>query len=240
MVGDVNTCAISIRNFVKDFSLSGARSKSIIVIPDIRAPKNGIPPEVVEIIKAIIGNDPIDVNGKGRDIVTEPLPGKIFAASNDMIDFIDPSGAFFERLITLKFTRSFLPPDHPDYVAGQDQDPDLKDKLTAELPGILNWAIQGLYRVKKNKRFIQSATSLALKNELAQEGTPIKKFISDCLVLSGSVLVDTVYERYQSWCTEHDYECDTKRDFGKLLKAACPTIKNEKSVKLDNNGIRAQ
>ena len=66
MVGEGNTCSISARNFCKDFALWGARGKAIITVPDISAPKHGLPPELVEILKAITGNDALDVNGKRR------------------------------------------------------------------------------------------------------------------------------------------------------------------------------
>ena len=97
--------------------------------------KNGLPPEIVEILKAITGNDPLDINGKGRDIVSEPIHGKVIAATNNLLQFADDSGAFFDRLVPLKFTRSFLPPDHPDYIEGQEQDPGLEaPALTRNCP----------------------------------------------------------------------------------------------------------
>jgi putative DNA primase/helicase len=230
VVGKENTCSISVRNFVKDFALWGARGKSIIVIPDIHAPKHGLPPEIVEILKAVTGADAIDINGKGRDIVTEPLPGKVFAATNDLLTFTDDSGAFFDRLVGLKFTRSFYRPDHPDYVEGQEQDPDLELKLEGELTGILNWALQGLKRVQARKRFTQPASSIALRNALSEEGAPIKRYVSDRLihVPSSGLLVDEVFDSWSAWCTAHEVDEGTRRGFGKLLLAACPWIKRQK------------
>ena len=189
-----------------------------------------MPTELVEILKAITGNDALDVNGKGRDIVSEPLPGKVFASSNDLIVFNDPSGVLFDRFVCLKFTRSFLPPDHPEFVEGQEQDPELEDKLEKELPGILNWAIAGLHRLRKQKRFTQPASSIGLRNELAEDGSPIKRFVGDCLirVASGRALVDATYETWVLWCGDNDLDAGTKRPFGKLLKAACPWITREK------------
>ena len=240
LVGRENTCSISVRNFVKDFALWGARGKSIIIIPDIRAPKNGLPPEIVEILKAITGNDQVDVNGKGRDIVSEPLTGKIIASTNDLLTFEDDSGALFDRLIALKFTRSFLPVDHPDYVEGQDQDPQLENKLQTELPGILNWAIQGLQRVKQRQRFTLPASSNALKEELAAEGSPVKRFVSDCLVRepAGRVPVDDTFQLWEAWCDTAEVDAGSKKAFGKILRSACPWIKNEKADVSDDNGKR--
>jgi len=240
MVGRENTCAISIRNFVKDFSLWNARGKSIIVIPDIRAPKKGLPPEVVEILKAITGGDDVDVNGKGRDIVSEPLHGKIIASTNDLLTFDDDSGAFFDRLVALKFTRSFLPADHPDYVDGQDQDPGLEDKLANELPGILNWAVAGLHRLQKRWRFTLPASSNALKNELAAEGSPIKRFAADHLVRDpgGRVGVTDLFVLWQDWCEAESLDCGTHRSFGMLLRSACPWVECMRASAVDANNER--
>jgi putative DNA primase/helicase len=233
LVGKENTCAISIRNLAKDFALFGAKDAMIITIPDISTPKRGLPPEIVEICKTISGGDGVDINGKGRDIVTRPLSGKIIASTNDLLEFNDPSGALFERLVGLKFTRRFLPKDHPEFIEGQEQDPELERKLDAELPGILNWALDGLARLRNKKRFSQPAASLALKTELSEEGSPVKKFIADCLIVgNGKVATNTVYERWVTWCSANQYTPDnhpagSPRAFGKLLSSALPQLQRK-------------
>jgi putative DNA primase/helicase len=229
-IGQENTCAISIRNFASAFGLFGARGKRLIMIPDVRATASGLSAETIETLKAITGGDSLDINGKNRDITSEPIPAKIMAATNDLLEFNDDSGAFFDRMVALKFTKSFYPKNHDDYVEGQDQDPELETKLDAELAGIFVWAIDGRARLHQHKRFTQPAASLELKNTLREDGSPIKKFVSDCLVSvpDSTASVDEVFERWEAWCSKNSYEKGTKRTFGRLLNSALPALKRKR------------
>jgi putative DNA primase/helicase len=243
LVGAANYCSIHIRSFTKSFALWAARNKLVIFIPDIHAPKHGLPSDAMEVLKGISGLENMEIEGKHRDAVTETLQGIIFASSNDLIEFNDPSGALLNRLLVLKHTKSFLPPDNDDYVPGQEQDTTLKDKLLTELPGILNWALIGLKRITENKQFAQPAASKYLKNELREEGSPIKQFVKDCLVhkVDGVALVDDVFTQWETWCQSHDYGSDvvgTKQMFGKLVRVACPAVKRDKAMKKDKTGQR--
>ena len=240
MVGRENTTSISIRNITKQFHLWGARGKSIIMIPDVRAPQKGLPSEIVEMLNIISGNDTLDINGKNRDIVSETLSGKLIATTNDLLVFDDPSGALFNRLIVLKFTRSFLPPDHPEHVEGQDQDPELEAKLALELPGILNWSIQGLQQLRKRWQFTRPASSVALKEELASESSPIKQFVANHLIRDphGRVTVNELYTLWVQWCVAEDIDPISPRSMGMLLRSACPWAKCERSSTLDATGVR--
>ena len=66
-------------------------------------------------------------------------------------------GAIASRFVPLKMTESFL---------GRE-DVDLKDKLRAELAQILNWGLQGLRRLNKRGKFIQSAPFFAFAFDLS-------------------------------------------------------------------------
>ena len=71
------------------------------------------------------------------------LPTRIVILANEMPSFRDPSGALERRLIVLRTRRSFL----------GEEDVSLTDALLRELPGILNWAIEGRQRLYSRGRF---------------------------------------------------------------------------------------
>src|SRR3954447_16808437 len=82
----------------------------------------------------------------------------------------DPSGALPSRFVILKTAASFL---------GRE-DHGLTDKLLAELPGILNWSVQGYRRLRERGRFIEPASAQEALEQLELLGSPIKAFLSEC------------------------------------------------------------
>jgi len=60
--------------------------------------------------------------------------GKILLATNSLPQINNTDHGIWRRIQAIPFNRKF---------AAEEQDKDLGDKLTAELPGILNWAIKG-------------------------------------------------------------------------------------------------
>ena len=60
--------------------------------------------------------------------------GMIFLATNSLPQINNTDNGIWRRIHAIPFTRTFT---------AEQQDKDLGIKLTAELPGILNWAIKG-------------------------------------------------------------------------------------------------
>ena len=77
--------------------------------------------------------------------------------ANEMPSFHDPSGALDRRLITLQTTKSYF----------GNEDATLTNKLLEELPGILNWAIEGRNRLQSRGRF-ECSEALSVPNDVAQ------------------------------------------------------------------------
>ncbi|OEV19699.1 hypothetical protein AN219_27705, partial [Streptomyces nanshensis] len=69
--------------------------------------------------------------------------------SNELPNFGDSSGVIARRFVVLTMTASWL---------GRE-DTTLTGKLAAEMPGILNWALDGLARLERNGRITEPASS---------------------------------------------------------------------------------
>ena len=101
-------------------------------------------PALEELLKSISGEDAVDIHRKGLPPLTGvKLPTRIVIVSNDPPKFCDPSGAMDRRMMSLRTHRSFL----------GTEDITLTNKLLGELPGILNWAIQGWERLRSRGCF---------------------------------------------------------------------------------------
>lgn len=111
------------------------------------------------------------------------LPTRFLIISNELPAFGDASGAIASRFILTTLTESFL--GHEDI--------GLEDKLIAELPGILNWALGGLERISRQRFTVpkSSAKAVAALQDLV---SPMSKFVRECCDQGGpdkTVVIDT-------------------------------------------------
>lgn len=109
--------------------------------------------------------------------------------SNELPDLSDASGALANRFIVLTMHESFL---------GRE-DLGLLDRLLVELPGILNWAIEGWRRLRDRGRFVMPASSADMVQQLADLGAPVGAFVRDRCVVDAGCTIET-YILYLSWC----------------------------------------
>ena len=125
--------------------------------------------------KAMISTgEPIQINPKfepARSIV--PVAKHVFA-TNQLPRVSDQSEATFNRLLIIPYDR---------ILARETQDRTLLDALAAELPGILNWSIEGARRlIAAGGQFTQPAAAGALKGDLREATNPVRAFLAEKLV----------------------------------------------------------
>jgi len=116
---------------------------------------------------------------------------------------------------------AFLPED--------EQDKSLRwpnSKLRVELPGILNWALEGLKRLRERGYFLVPDEMQSAIDEYQRENSSVRLFADAQCVLevNGEVPVGELYELYKSFCQESNLRPLSKINFGKELKDAFPTI----------------
>lgn len=101
-----------------------------------------------DILKRLASGEPIPARPiRGEPITIKPV-AKLFWALNDKPSVKDTSDGFWRRLRLIPFYRQF---------AEHERDTGLAAKLREELPGVLNWALEGLKRLRSNGRFTDAA-----------------------------------------------------------------------------------
>lgn len=163
-------------------------------------------------IKSIVTGDPM----KTRPIYGSPIDfvstAKIWWAMNDKPVIKDTTNAIWRRMKLIPFYRTFE--------EGKDADPDLLEKLRAELPGILNWAIKGLTRLTVNKKFTGSETSNTAKQQYREQSNPVAQWINTMTVRTDfpATLQAALYANFKSWCIDNGERVVTSTQFGLDLK----------------------
>jgi putative DNA primase/helicase len=102
------------------------------------------------------------------------------------------------------------------------EDRGLGNRLIGELPGILNWALDGYRRLRERGYFLQPESAREAINELEALGSPVAAFVKErCTVAPGlQCTPQRVYAEWKLWCgASGRKEPGTKHSFGRDLRA---------------------
>jgi putative DNA primase/helicase len=197
LLGPGSTASIaSLAELTKTFGLEPMIGAKLAVMPDVRWATKDASEAVPELL-SITGCDSRDVNRKNKKVWRGRLGVRFVAGSNDTPSLADASGALAGRMLTITMGKSFL---------GRE-DPGLRDMIRAEMPGVLQWALEGLKALTAAGRFTEPESSQKAREEVRQAGNPTYLFIEDsCLVGPyGMVKLDRLYLAYTIWCQKCGY-----------------------------------
>jgi putative DNA primase/helicase len=214
LIGRENLAGPTLSSLGGEFGLAPLLGKSLAVVSDARL--NGRSEVVVERLLSISGEDALTVNRKYRDQWTGTLPARLMICSNELPQLGDASMAVAGRFVPLILSRSWL---------GQE-DRELEPALHAELPGILNWALDGLERLTRNGRFTRSPHADEALDALQDLASPVTAFVRDRCLVGGEheVEVDRLYNTWRAWAVDNGHERSSKQVFGRDLRAAIPGL----------------
>jgi putative DNA primase/helicase len=218
LLGQDNVCAPTLASLGTNFGLSPLIGKLAAIIADARLGGRADQHAVAERLLSISGEDAITIDRKYLPPWTGRLPVRFLILTNELPRIADASGALASRFIVISLTQSFY----------GKEDPGLTDKLLGELPAILNWALDGLARLRKRGHFLQPSASMDTIQDLEDLGSPIKAFIRDrCEVKAGAeVSLPQLFEAWGKWCEEQGRDHDgTVQTFARDLRAAEPGLR---------------
>ncbi len=217
LAGESTVVNPTLGTLARPFGLAPLIGKPIAVFPDARLSSRPDNAAIVECLLSISGEDDQTIDRKHLPAWTGKLPTRFVLISNELPRLRDVSGALAGRLIILRFTQSFY---------GRE-DLGLLDRLHAELPGILRWAIAGWERLNRRGRFTQPRSARELVATMDELASPIAAFLRERCVQEpdASCAVASLYEAWRSWCHEHGRDAvGDEHSFGRDLHAAIPGL----------------
>jgi putative DNA primase/helicase len=216
LIGAGNVTAPTLASFGQNFGLQDMIGKSVAIIGDVRL-GGGEQNAVVERLLSISGEDNITLDRKYKDPWTGQLPTRIMFVSNELPRFGDASGAVATRCLVLETRESWL----------GKEDPDLTAKLLNELPGILNWALDGLTALNKRGRFSEPQSSADITAALADLVSPVSAFVREYCQRGPheEVNVKTLYQKWKSWAEENGQRAGSAQTFGRNLRSVVPNLR---------------
>jgi putative DNA primase/helicase len=215
LVGRENVAGPTLSSLNGDFGLAPLLGKTLAVVSDARLNGRGAH-VVVERLLSISGEDTLTVNRKYREQWTGKLPTRLVLCSNELPQLGDASMAIAGRFVPLLLTRSWL---------GRE-DHGLEPALRTELPGILNWSLDGLARLTREGRFTRPPGADEAMVTLQDLASPVAAFVRDRCVRKSdaTVLVDELYAAWRSWAEDNGTPRVSKQVFGRDLRAAVPGL----------------
>lgn len=133
---------------------------------------------------------------------------KVWGAMNSTPRVTDRSDAVFNRVIIIPMD-TVIPDEH--------RDPYLIDKLLEELPGIFNWSLQGLKRLKQERGFSRSSAVTNARKEFRAENDTEAAFLEDWFDRdpAGQIRARELYTAYKDWCAHNGYRPKSERSVSK-------------------------
>ncbi len=212
LVGRHNVGAPTLAGLTTNFGLQDLIGKTLAVVSDARLGAKSNVAALAERLLSISGEDALTIDRKHRVPWTGRLGVRFLLLTNELPRFSDASTALAKRFVILVLTRSFY----------DQEDPALLTKLLPELPGNLNWALDGLDRLRAQGHFSEPASARDAIRELEDLASPMGAFLRDrCLVAHDQhVAVDDLWVAWKAWCEDQSQYHGTKQTFGRDLRAA--------------------
>ena len=183
-------------------------------------------------VKSIVtAQGKMDLERKGKQSYQGWMFARLLAFSNgDLQALYDRSDGFYRRQLVL--TTKEKPADRVD-------DPDLAEKVKAEVEGIFLWAFEGLQRlVRNNFKFTESQRTKENRETVKRDNNNVYDFLESDgyirLKADMSISSKELYAIYRMWCDENNLTPLKSRSFSDSVIACqskynlehCNTVTN--------------
>lgn len=175
-------------------------------------------------LKEATAGSPMTVCKKfGNQFNMKPY-AKITYACNQPPEIIDASDAIIFRMKVVEFPYTFSKTPSERERPARDKKEILAEH-EQEMSGIINWALEGLKRLKQNNfKFTVSRSTIETWKYYQRRANPVLCFIEECLEFTDDdadvVYKEEMYEAFKKWMEENKVGLKISRDkFFRELKA---------------------
>jgi putative DNA primase/helicase len=161
-------------------------------------------------LNALISGEPLQVERKFRDPFTLVPRCKIAWAMNELPRLKSTSDGLLRRVKVIEL----------DPIPENERDPEVKNKVREEGPGILTWALEGQRRVKKRGGFLIPKTVKDATEEFGLTNDVPKSFVQEAC-LTGKQCeeqANPLYKAYRHYCLEHGHQPMSAKSVAKEWK----------------------
>ena len=211
----------------KDFRLMPFKNSLLNISTDAESDLRG----AEGALKKIVAGEDLEDSYKFHSPFSFPTRSKMIMCCNRFPTVNDTSEGFMRRFLLVEFKKHFIDaddvrPDHNEMAI----DVNLERELEKELPGILNWAIEGLQELLAQGKFTETDEQKKLLKEFVSDNDHTVFFIDD-VKKEGVIYEDKgdhlegkkvkpqeLFRRYRAWAEENLYYPKTRGKFFNVLR----------------------
>lgn len=217
LVGAENCCCIPLAKLGNRFGLAPLTTKLLNIVGELpQMPENGRSADVEGFFKSITSGDVIPVERKGIDGWDARAMARMVFATNVMPTFTDRSDGVWDRVRIIPFNQVFR--------GKPNQNHNLTAELLEELPGIFNWALLGLAKLRKLRTFPECPEGEVLKEEHRDSCDHERAFLAECTEAEAEAKLpsDELYQKYHKWMEDNGYRPKGASNFAQAVKTMYP------------------
>lgn len=161
--------------------------------------------------KQIVSGEPIEARLPYGEPFTI-IPPKLIFNTNELPTSVENTDAFYRRLLLIPFSVT---------IPEEERDLQLAQKIAKELPGVFNWALEGLASLIKEGRFypVKELEQAVINYRLDTDS--FISFLHDQDIQPGvqeQVTLKELYGRYHRHCQDHSFLAIGNRKFADQLR----------------------
>jgi len=176
------------------------------------------------VVKDLTGNDTLTARFMRAEFFDFRPTHKLWIYGNHRPEIKGTDPAIWDRVKLIPFDVE-IPPT--------ERDPLMVERLAAELPGILAWAVRGNFYWRKMGLATPAAVKVATADYQREQDT-IGQFLSECCALGANHQINAgmIYQAYEGWAKQLGLRGDSGTKFGADLTRRGFSVKRERSGKL--------
>ena len=214
MVGRCNVTSVPLYKLAEKHSSHLLTENLLNIVGDLQTAGNSQNLSQIEgILKDMASGAEIPIERKGVDPTTGATTARNIFASNSLPNFADRSSGIWDRLRIIPFDVVFRN-------TGRQNRNLSHEIIKEELPGVLNWAIQGLAKLRNLNSFPSTpkGESILRLHQLACDHE--KEFLMDAYEYKKGAYVERqrVYTGYSDFCNNGGYRPKNQANFNKAVK----------------------
>ena len=206
MVGKQNVSNVAMSKLSKDFQAIRMMGKLLNSCADLEIDAL----DDVTTIKKLIGEDAISDSYKGKDVISFDNYAKLLFSTNELpLVRNEKTEGFYRRLLVLTMNEK-----------PEKKDPNLKKKLRAEMPYLIDLCMKALKRMYDRGAILVSEHSQEQTKQLRIDSDTVAAFLDACCVEDpkGKTPRATLFDKYTEYCKEWERQPHQKMNFFKALR----------------------
>lgn len=215
-VGVDNCSHVSLARFSDPFALYGTLGRLVNITSES---SHLIDNEGESLLKAYVAGDRFTFERKFKDPIHAVPTAKVMISTNSLPRFNDKTQGIWRRILLVPFGKTI--PESAQ-IKGLAQ-----EIIKTELPGIFNWALQGLASLNKENGFSVPRNNSELLEDYRRDSDPTRAFLTENYTYSPNALgvpCKDVYAEYKTYCDENGCRPTSSRNFGQQVRRIFPEI----------------